>query len=221
MFEAKDYSNDHLPPTVMSGGHELFIDVKGDLSMHFHARYYSSTVFETGISMDTLWLIEAERRIYASVNYTIIGSDNGLSPGRRQAIIWTNAGILLIWPLGTNFSEVLIAIHTFLSKKMHLKMSSVKWRPFCLGLNVLTSKGSPLGDSRGINHLQRGCLCKHTECTHNEAHLTHGSRDEIDTVLQTTLSNAFSWLKMYWFRLKIHWSLFPGFQLTISQHWFI
>ena len=32
-----------------------------------------------------------------------IGSDNGLSPGRRQAIIWTNAGILLIGLLGTNF----------------------------------------------------------------------------------------------------------------------
>ena len=30
---------------------------------------------------------------------TIIGLDNGLSPGRRQAIIWTNAGILFIWPL--------------------------------------------------------------------------------------------------------------------------
>ena len=39
-------------------------------------------------------------------NITIIGSDNGLSPGRRQAIIWTNAGILLIRPLGTNFSEI-------------------------------------------------------------------------------------------------------------------
>ena len=39
-------------------------------------------------------------------NLTIIGSDNGLSPGRRQAIIWTNAGILLIGPLGTNFSEI-------------------------------------------------------------------------------------------------------------------
>ena len=25
-----------------------------------------------------------------------IGSDNGLSPGRRQAIIWTSAGILLL-----------------------------------------------------------------------------------------------------------------------------
>ena len=35
---------------------------------------------------------------------TSIGSDNGLSPGRRQAIIWTNAGILLIGPLRTNFS---------------------------------------------------------------------------------------------------------------------
>ena len=41
---------------------------------------------------------------------TIIGSDNGLSPGRRQAIIWTNAGILLIEPLGTNLSEILIGI---------------------------------------------------------------------------------------------------------------
>ena len=39
-------------------------------------------------------------------NLTIIGSDNGLSPGRRQAIIWPNAGILLIGPLGTNFSEI-------------------------------------------------------------------------------------------------------------------
>ena len=28
---------------------------------------------------------------------TIIGSDDGLSPGQRQAIIWTNAGILLNW----------------------------------------------------------------------------------------------------------------------------
>ena len=68
----------------------------------------------------------------------IIGSDNGLSPGRRQAIIWTNAGILLIGPLGTNFTEILIEIHTFSFKKMHLKMSSGKRRTFCLGLNVLT-----------------------------------------------------------------------------------
>ena len=71
---------------------------------------------------------------------TIIGSDNGLLPGDwRQAIIWTDAGILLIGPLGTNFSEILIVIHAFSFKKMHLKMSSGKWRPFCLGLKVLTT----------------------------------------------------------------------------------
>ena len=68
---------------------------------------------------------------------TTIGSDNGLSPGRRQAIIWTNAVMLSIWCLGTNFSEISIKSHTFSIKKIHLKMSSGKWRPFCLGLNVL------------------------------------------------------------------------------------
>ena len=60
---------------------------------------------------------------------TIIGSDNGLSPDRRQAIIWINAGILLIRTLGTNFSEILSHIDTFSFKKTLLKMSSAKWRP--------------------------------------------------------------------------------------------
>ena len=71
---------------------------------------------------------------------TIIGSDNGLSPDRRPAIIWTNDGILLIGPLGTNFSEILIElieIITFSFKKMRLKVLSAKRRPFCLGLNEL------------------------------------------------------------------------------------
>ena len=69
---------------------------------------------------------------------TIIGSDNGLSPRQCQAIIWTNAGIFLIRILGTNLSEILSRIHTFSFKKMHLKMSSAKSRPFWLGFNVLT-----------------------------------------------------------------------------------
>ena len=81
-------------------------------------------------------VIEAEWHICVS-KLTIIGSVNGLSPGRRQAIIWTNAGILLIRPLATNFSEISIKIHTFSFKKMHLKMLSGKCRPFCFGLNVL------------------------------------------------------------------------------------
>ena len=67
----------------------------------------------------TWQLIEAEWRIYASVTLTTIGSNNGLSPGRRQAIIRTNAGMLLMEPLGTNFSEFLIKIHSFSFKKMY------------------------------------------------------------------------------------------------------
>ena len=68
---------------------------------------------------------------------TIIGSDNGLLPGRHQAIIWIKYGILLLTHLETNCNEIPIKIHTFSFKKIHLKMSSGKGRPFCLGLNVL------------------------------------------------------------------------------------
>ena len=80
---------------------------------------------------------------------TIIGPDDGLSPDRRQAIIWSNTGIPLFVPLGTNFSEFLIEIHTLSFTKIHLKMSSGKWRPFCLCLIVL--KGMWLDES--INKL--------------------------------------------------------------------
>ena len=61
---------------------------------------------------------------------TIISSDNGLSPARRQAIIWTNAGILSIGALGTNLSEIVIDIHRVSFMKMHLKMSPGKWHHF-------------------------------------------------------------------------------------------
>ena len=73
----------------------------------------------------------------ASVNQVSIGSDNGLSPIWHQAIIWTNAGLLWIGPIGTNFSKIWNKIHNFSFTKMHLKMSSVKWWPFSPGLNVL------------------------------------------------------------------------------------
>ena len=64
---------------------------------------------------------------------TVIDSDNSFSPGRCQAIILTNAWMLWTGPIGIYFSEILIEMYTFLLKKMHFKMSSGKWRPFCLG----------------------------------------------------------------------------------------
>ena len=59
-------------------------------------------------------------------NLTIIGSDNDLSPGRRHAIAWTSVGILIIEPLGTKFSEMLIENHTFSFTKIYLEMSSIE-----------------------------------------------------------------------------------------------
>ena len=84
-----------------------------------------------------MWCINSLRPsdTYISISkLTIIGLDNGLSPGRHQAIIWSNAGILFIRPSrkGINFSEILIAIGTFSFKKMHLKMLSGKSWPQCV-----------------------------------------------------------------------------------------
>ena len=86
-------------------------------------------------------------------NLSIFGSDNGLSPGRRQAIIWTNTIILSIGTLATNFNEISIGIQTFSFKKMHFKMSSAKWRPFCLGLNELSCSSSFSTVIRDIRYL--------------------------------------------------------------------
>ena len=55
---------------------------------------------------------------------------------------------------------------------------------------------------------------------HDRSLLTHWDRDKMDAISQTTFSNAFSWMKIYKFRLRFHWSLFPGVQLKIFQHWF-
>ena len=68
-------------------------------------------------------------QIYVS-KLTIIGSDNGLSPGRRQAIIWTNASILLIWPLGTNVSEF-PHLAIVVSPRLEVESSGHAWLDGC------------------------------------------------------------------------------------------
>ena len=68
---------------------------------------------------------------------TINDSDNGLSPDRRLAIIWTNAGVLFIRTLETNLKDILSEIQTFSFKIMNLKMPSAKWRKIYIGLNAL------------------------------------------------------------------------------------
>ena len=105
----------------------------------FHCKCPNWYSLYTDIMSLKIWLLTHWGRVthICISKLTIIGSDNGLSPGRCQAIIWYNVGLLLIEPLGTNFSEISIGIQTFSFMKMHLNMSSAKWHPFCLGLNVV------------------------------------------------------------------------------------
>ena len=67
--------------------------------------------------------------VYMSMNWVSIVSGNGLLPVRRQAITWTNAGLLSNRHMGTNFSEIWIRILSFSFKKIH----TPEWRPFCPG----------------------------------------------------------------------------------------
>ena len=53
-------------------------------------------------------------------------------PEQRQAIFWTNTGMLLIGPLGTNFSEILIEIQTLFLNIIRLKMPSANIGHFVL-----------------------------------------------------------------------------------------
>ena len=106
------------------------------------------------------WLTHSGRMSHICVSdLTSIGSDNGLSPSRCQAIIRTNAGTLLIRPLGTNFSENLIEILIFSFKKMRLKVSSVKTQAKKAGCFSLQYSPN--------SHLM------HTQCSSN-AHLVQG-----------------------------------------------
>ena len=94
--------------------------------LDLHSLWWKVCVYASNIKQNNHWLTHWGRVTHICVSkLTIIGSDNGLSPRRRQAIIWTNAGILLIRILGTNFSEILGKIHSFSFKKMYLKMSSL------------------------------------------------------------------------------------------------
>ena len=67
---------------------------------------------------------------------TIIGSDNGLSPGRRQAIFWINAVILFIGPLGTNFNEILITSVIWELAAVFSRPQWVKYQ-LCFGVTLL------------------------------------------------------------------------------------
>ena len=77
---------------------------------------------------------------------SIIGSDNGLAPGRRQAIIWTNTGILFNGTLWTNFSEIrnlYIFIQENAFQNVVRNMAAILFRPQCVNPMSVCQWSSP------------------------------------------------------------------------------
>ena len=79
------------------------------------------------------------------------------APGHYLNRCWN----ILIGHLGTNLSEIRIAIQTFSLTKIHLKMSSAKWLLFCLGLNVLIDITGTHWKTTGAT-ITLGCHWNHT-----------------------------------------------------------
>ena len=166
------------------------------------------------------------------MNWVSIASGNGFAPNRRQAITWTKADLLLIGPLGTYFSEILIEIQTFSFKKMHLKMPSGKWWLSCPGDELSAADIYELWYI-ALVFVDEWYAMKMFKSLIRAFHifqrwldiyyqfiLTHIPWTKVATIWQRIFWDTFSWLKRFLFWLKFHWSLFLWVQLTISHHWF-
>ena len=118
---------------MQSGYHFVFNNHWDLFALPRESQWYENLVNDANwkVFPISLKLISPECRIYASVNWVIIGSDNGLLPVCGQAITRTNAHSLSIGPLGTSFCEIWTKVCDFSFMKMHLKMPSAKWQPFC------------------------------------------------------------------------------------------
>ena len=135
---------------------------------------------------------------------------NGLSPGRRQAIIRTIAGISLILNLGTKFSDILSEIDTFSFKKMHLKMSAVRWRPFCLGLRNSAINVADLKSWGSYFFIYD----VHLRCT---SLLTHLLRKPCISTFNTVLCHAYHFLVMWPRRLWTVINIILSYQFADGQ----
>ena len=100
--------------------------VKKPISMQQQVTHSITKQIYVFLGMHCILLTHWGQKTHICVSkLTIIGSDNGLSHGRRQAIIWINAGICLIWPMGTNLNEILIGIQTFSFNNVYLIRISI------------------------------------------------------------------------------------------------
>ena len=140
------------------------------------------------------------------------------------------------WTDGNTFQLNLIYKYSF--RKMNLKMASARWWPLCASMcycfiysqynhcvakNLTVPDRLPLTFISMVYRRNQNILGEHFRFSKfNSAWqvLTHWGQNKMAAILQTTFSYAFSWMKMYEFRLRVHWSVFLRILLTIFQHWF-
>ena len=99
-----------------------------EVNEHDACKCWNRYSWKSNLSFKSLMTSDAYMR--QQTNQHCRSSDYGLPPGRRQAIIWTHVGILLIGPFGTNFSEILIHENAF--GNAIRKVAAI-----CFGFNVL------------------------------------------------------------------------------------
>ena len=119
--------------------------------------------------------------------------------------------VFLVYPLWGLFDNQLIFLLMFV---LHTIPSYLRWpcQQYCPSVMAHPMQVSQ-GDLRVAPRLLATCLA---HCRT----FTHWGRDKMATIFQTISYNAFSWMKIYQFRLWFHWNLFPRVQLTIFNHWF-
>ena len=123
-----------------------------------------------------------------------------------------------LWNMHTSFNKSYESIHVSNSNKLvYLQNNHIAW----LDLIIQSYEWT------GIDKITYCVVSKSLQATtfmcrivHSLSALTHWGRDKMDAIWQTTFSNQFSWMIMYEYRFKFHWSLFLMVQLTIFQHWF-
>ena len=143
-------------------------------------------------------------------------------------------------PLGTNFSEILMEIYTFSFGKMHLQMSSGKWRPFWFSLILNVRNAWQTSDALVLvvlvlfytnslypeydlecNNIVTIFVDMRVLCC---SELTYWCQNKMTSILQTTFSNSHASINLkclYWDSNLSVQKLFFRIQLTIYQVWFI
>ena len=122
--------------------------------------------------------------IIGLVNWVIVDSVNGLSPVQHQAIIWNKADILLIWPIRTNFSEILIKIQWFLFKKTNWKNVVCNMAAILSGPQYVVV----VCDSPGVS------ISRITPAPVGSHHLIRGNSDLQDQLIRSIINPLTYWI---------------------------